>query len=147
MSKRIYGVLALIAVLLISVACGGQEPGMEGGEAALSINGSVSTEKSWTMNELESMDTMNVDYTGKDGETTTYTGVPVNALLDEAGVASGATTLTFVASDDYSADAELSEIQACNNCVVAFDDGSLRMVMPEFSGKLQVKNVIEIQVK
>jgi DMSO/TMAO reductase YedYZ molybdopterin-dependent catalytic subunit len=147
MSKRIYGVLALIAVLLLSIACGGGDAGMDGGEAALSISGSVSSETSWTMSELEAMETVEVDYTDKDGETTTYTGVPINALLEDAGVESGATTITFVASDDYSADAELTEIQACDNCIVGFDDGSLRVVMPEFSGKMQVKNLVEIQVK
>lgn len=146
MSKRIYGVLALIAVLLLSVACGGQGDA-GGGETALTMSGSVSTETSWTMNDLESMETMEVDYTDKDGETTTYTGVPITALLEEAGADAGATTVTFVASDDYSADAEMAEIQACGNCIVGFDDGSLRAVMPEFSGKLQVKNLIEIQVK
>ncbi len=145
MSKRIYVVLALIAVLSLSVACGGQGGG--GGETALSVTGSVSTEMSWTMNELESMDTMEVDYTDKDGETTTYTGVLVTTLLEEAGTDSGATTVTFVASDDYSADAEMGEVQACGNCIVGFDDGDLRAVMPEFSGKLQVKQLVEIQVK
>jgi hypothetical protein len=146
MSKKVRVVLALVAVLLVSVACGGQEAEMGGGEAALSISGNVSSEKSWTMNDLESMDTMDVDYTDKDGETTTYTGVPLSAILEDAGVGSDATTVTFVASDDYSAETELSEIEGCANCIVGFDDGSLRMVMPDFSGKLQVKNVIEIQV-
>jgi DMSO/TMAO reductase YedYZ molybdopterin-dependent catalytic subunit len=146
MSKRIYSALALIAVLLLSVACGGQGDA-SGGETALTMSGSVSTEMSWTMNDLESMDTTEVDYTDKDGETTTYTGVPVTTLLEEAGADSGTTTVTFVASDDYSADAEMAEIQACETCIVGFDDGSLRAVMPEFSGKLQVKNLIEIQVK
>ena len=149
MSRRIYGVLTLVVVLLISVACGTQEGDMGGGdgEAALSISGSVSNEKSWTMSDLEAMDTVEVDYTDKDGNTSPYTGVPVSALLEDAGVASDAAKVTFVASDDYSADVELAEVQACGNCIVAFEeDGSLRVVMPDFSGKLQVKNLVEIQV-
>jgi hypothetical protein len=42
---------------------------------------------------------------------------------------------------------ELGEALACADCIVAFDNGSLRMVMPEMSGKLQIKDVVEIGVE
>jgi hypothetical protein len=40
----------------------------------------------------------------------------------------------------------LEDALACTDCIVAIDNGSLRMVMPELSSKLQVKDVIEISV-
>jgi tungstate transport system substrate-binding protein len=119
-----------------------------GADAALKITGSVATEAGWTEEEIQALDTIDVDYTDKDGETTTYTGVPINTLLDQVDVDAGATALVFVADDDYTAEVALSDVQGCDNCIVAFQDGGgFRTVMPDFSGKLQVKGVIEIQVQ
>jgi hypothetical protein len=56
--------------------------------------------------------------------------------------------LVFVADDGYTAEVSLAEVQACQDCIVAFrDEGGFSLVMPGFSGKLQVKGVNEIQVK
>jgi hypothetical protein len=147
--------LTLLTVSLVLIAaltgCGGG--GSQGSEpasadAALKITGSVSQETSWTEVELKGMDTVETEYTDKDGETETYTGVPLSALLDQAGVQSGATTLVFVAADDYTAESPLADVQACGNCIAGFQEGGgLRSVMPDFSGKLQVKDLVEIQVK
>ncbi len=94
------------------------------------------------------MDTIEAESTNKDDETKTYTGVPLNALLEKAGVKDGATTLVFVADDDYTAEAALSEVQGCADCIVSFrNQGGFSTVMPDFSGKLQVKGIVEIQVK
>ena len=71
----------------------------------------------------------------------------ITDLLDEGGVNEGATAVVFVADDGYTAEVTLEELQACTNCIVASQDGGgFRVVMPDFSGKLQVKGVIEIQV-
>ena len=90
---------------------------------------------------------MSADYTNKDGETTSYTGVSLSALLEDAGLASGGETLVFTASDGYQAEMALADALACANCIVAFDEDILRMVMPDMSSKLQVKDVIEISVE
>jgi hypothetical protein len=69
-------------------------------------------------------------------------------LLEEAGARrNGTVHLVFTAADGFEADIDLNEALACANCIVAFDNGSLRMVMPDMSGKLQVKDVIEISVQ
>jgi len=37
---------------------------------------------------------------------------------------------------------------ACTDCIVSFrDQGGFSIVMPNFPGKLQVKGVVEMQVK
>ncbi|MBM4465533.1 MAG: hypothetical protein FJ014_08285 [Chloroflexi bacterium] len=113
---------------------------------ALKITGG-GKEMAWTEDELRAMDTLDVDYTGKDGTTTTYTGVPMNALLKLAGAGEGA-TLVLVASDGYTAEVAMTDVQGCTDCIVAFDPaGGLRAVLPKLSGKAQVKGIVEIQVK
>ena len=116
--------------------------------AALQITGNVSTESGWTEEEVRAMEAMDVEATNKDGETETYTGVSINALLQLAGVNDGATTVVYVADDGYSAEVALADVQACANCIVAFvDGGGFRIIMPDSPGNVQVKGVVEIQIK
>jgi len=145
-----FGLAILAIAALLMTAC--SKPSSGGGgvpaDAALKITGSVDNEVGWTEEELRGMDTMDAESTNKDGETSTYTGVAVNKLLDEAGVASGATTLVFVADDGYTAEVALGEIQACSDCIVSFrEQGGFSTVLPGFPGNVQVKGVVEIQVK
>ena len=115
-------------------------------DAALRLTGPAQN-IGWTREDLEAMPTIDVEYTDKDGETTTYTGVPIHSLLELAGVSEGA-TLLLVADDGYAAEIDLGAVLGCDNCIVALEpDGSLRSVFPEQSGKVQVKGLIEIQVQ
>jgi len=52
------------------------------------VTGKVETEVGWTADKLASMATIEAEYTNKDGETTSFTGVPLNDLLGTA-VAAG----------------------------------------------------------
>jgi tungstate transport system substrate-binding protein len=115
---------------------------------ALKITGLVDNEMAWTEGEVKAMETMDAESTNKDGETETYTGVSLNSLLELAGVKAEATTLVFVADDGYTAEITLAEVQACTDCIVSFrSQGGFSTVLPGFSGKVQVKGVVEIQVK
>jgi hypothetical protein len=142
---------ALLIVFLIGCnkpAAGQPAAGGIPADVALKITGKVENEVGWTEEQVRAMETIEAESTNKAGETSTYTGVPINALLDLAGLQGDATTLTFVADDDYTADVELSEVQACTDCIVSFrNQGGFSTVLPGFSGQLQVKGVIEIQVK
>jgi DMSO/TMAO reductase YedYZ molybdopterin-dependent catalytic subunit len=115
--------------------------------AALKVTGSVETEVGWTDEKIRSMDTISADYTDKSGETKTSTGVAINDFLGKAGPKSDATTVVLVADDGYTAELTLAEVQACADCIVAFDEPGFRSVMPNLSGKAQVKGLIEIQVR
>ncbi len=155
MSKRVWSlffVLVLMASLL--VACGSTpEPSVPpepaaSEEAALKITGSVSQEMSWAEEQVRAMETMEAESTNKQGETGTYTGVSLNKLLEMAGPAADATTVTFVADDGNTAEMTLDELQACADCIVSFrNQGAFSIVAPGSSSKVQVKGVIEIQVK
>lgn len=116
--------------------------------AAFKITGNVETEVGWTEEKIRSMDTIEAQSTNKDGQTSTYTGVRISDLLSKAGPKDGATTVVFVADDGYSAEAPLADIEACADCIVSFrNQGGFSIVAPDFAGNVQVKGVVEIQVK
>ena len=94
------------------------------------------------------MDTIEAQSTNKSGETATYTGVLIVTLLDVAGVQEGTTTVVYVADDGYTAEVDLAEVRACADCIVSFrNQGGFSIVMPGFPGNVQVKGVVEIQIK
>jgi hypothetical protein len=141
------GIAVLLFVLLLG--CSTPKPAsVPLSEAALKVTGTVDNEVGWTEEQVRAMDTIEAESTNKEGETSTYTGVPIAALLEEAGVQDSATTLVYVADDGYTGEVAWAEVQACEDCIVSFrDEGGFRIVMPGFSGKVQVKGVVEIQVK
>ena len=78
----------------------------------------------------------------------THTGVPIAGLLNQAEPTSDAGVVVFMGDDGYTAEATLDEVINCTDCIVALlDQGGFNIVMPGFTGKLQVKSVVEIQVK
>jgi len=117
-------------------------------DAVLTITGNVGTEVGWTDEKIRSMDTIEADSTNKAGETMTYAGVAISDLLSKAEPASDATTVAFVADDGYSAELPLADVLGCGNCMVSFgDDPGYRTVLPDFPSNVQVKGLVEIQVK
>jgi DMSO/TMAO reductase YedYZ molybdopterin-dependent catalytic subunit len=117
-------------------------------DAALKITGNVKTEVGWTEEKIRSMDAIEAESTDKKGETSTYTGVRISDLLSKADPNDGAATVVFVADDGYSAEVPLAEVEACADCIVAFNNqGGFRIVAPDFPSNVQVKGVVEIQVK
>ena len=87
------------------------------------------------------------DYTGKDGTVTKYKGFALTALLAKPGI-TDASVITLVAADGYTVELSGKDLLACTGCMVVFQEKSgLQSVMPGFSGKLQVKDLVEIQVK
>jgi len=147
--------LLSVGIVLIGLlaGCGGTAPQTQTSasvpaDAALKITGNVETEMGWTEEQVRAMDTIEAESTNKQGETKTYTGVPINALLELVGVKADATTLVFVADDDYTAEVALADAQTCEDCIVSFrNQGGFSIVMPGFPGDAQVKGVVEIQVK
>lgn len=130
--KKTNLIFLVFVVLSLLIGCA-----KSAGETVVTIGG-----KEYTKADLERFDTLEVNYTAKDGNTTTYNGVVLRDLIADAGLSSA--TITFSAIDGYQAEAELTDLIACTNCILAFVDDSLRTVMPDMSGKLQVKDVVEI---
>jgi tungstate transport system substrate-binding protein len=117
-------------------------------DVALKITGKVDKEMGWTEEEVRAMDTIEAESTNKQGETSTYTGVPITKLLEVAGVQSDGSTLVYIADDGFTAEVPLADVQACADCIVSFrNQGGFSIVMPGFPSNVQVKGVIEIQAK
>jgi DMSO/TMAO reductase YedYZ molybdopterin-dependent catalytic subunit len=135
-----------LAEIRVNDTAAGSSAGIPEG-AVFKITGQVETETGWTGDQLSAMETSETEFTNKAGETQTFTGIVVNDLLDKAGV-EAASTLVLVADDGYTAEVALAEVQACEDCIIAFrEEGGYSMVMPGFPGNVQVKGVVEIQAK
>jgi tungstate transport system substrate-binding protein len=118
------------------------------GEVALKITGLVTTEQAWTEDQVKALPTLDVESTNKQGEKATYTGVLVSDLLKLAEPLPEATTLVFVADDGFTAEIALEEIMACTDCILSFrNQGGFSSVLPGYPGNMQVKGVVELQVK
>ena len=118
------------------------------GDAALKITGKVGAEQAWSEEQVKALPTVDVESTNSKGEKDTYTGVKLTDLLALAAPAADATTIVFVADDGYAAEAPLADVLACANCIVSFrSNGGFSTVLPEFAKNLQVKGVVDIQVK
>ena len=117
------------------------------GEVPLGVTNQVENELAFSMSNLRSMEVVEitVKHPKEEGEVT-YTGVRLNDILDKAGVSDDA-ELTFTASDAYTAVVPVSDARACKDCLVAFQNGSLRMVMPDMGSSFWVKDVISIEAK
>ena len=146
MNKKVNILIGLLLTVVLLGACAGQtEEAAAVSEPVLTMSGAVTA--SWTEEDLQGMTQTSSEYTDKEGNVTVYEGVAINDLLSAAGVSDYA-TVTLVASDGYSADVTMEELSACAACIVAFDeDGTLRSVMPDFSGKQQVKDLVELSVQ
>jgi hypothetical protein len=128
-----------ILVLALLVSCGVQSG------PVLSLTGEI--EASYTQKELESMSSVESIYTNKDGETTVYSGISINEIFIKQGIVAFS-AVNIVASDGYSANVTYDELSACSDCVLSYSkDNNWSAVMPNFSGKFQVKDVVEFTVK
>lgn len=134
--KKTKSIVAVLLVVILLAACS-----TASSDPVLTVG-----EKAYTQADLEALGTISTDYTNKDGETTTYEGIILSALLADAGVTDAGDEVIFIAADGYEGSLTMDEALGCASCIVAFDDGSLRTVMPDMSGKLQVKDLIEIKV-
>ncbi len=77
-----------------------------------------------------------------------YEGVRLSEVLALAKPAAAASAIVFTASDGFTAEASLADVQACADCLVAFDpEGTLNLAMPSLASNLWVKDVTAIELK
>jgi DMSO/TMAO reductase YedYZ molybdopterin-dependent catalytic subunit len=75
-----------------------------------------------------------------------YTGVPLRAVLSDAGVKSGATKVVISASDGYSQAFELSNVTANDNVILIDDNETVRVVAKGYEGGMWVRYVTTLEV-
>jgi len=117
-------------------------------EGDLVISGKVDFVMPFKLAELRDLDviTINTMHPKKE-EMVDYEGVRLNDLLDMAKPQADAETLTLTASDGYSIDVPLADVRACVDCLVAFDEDSVKTVMPGLESMNWVKDLVAIEVK
>jgi hypothetical protein len=141
----VLSVLALLALLLS--ACG---PAATPEPVTLTVSGLVDKELQLTDAALHAMDVVTLNLSHPKNGPADYTGVRLNDLLNQAGIKAGATTVTLTASDGFTNDLDLATVQACMDCMIAFDPatpGVYNAAMPDQSSKSWVKGLVSITVK
>jgi DMSO/TMAO reductase YedYZ molybdopterin-dependent catalytic subunit len=115
---------------------------------SLTIKGMINQELTLKDADLRAMDIVTITAQGKNGPED-FQGVLLNPILDNAGLKDGATKLVLTASDNYSAEINLSDVRDCPKALLAFMDtpGTYMIVLPDQPTSTWVKNVITIEVK
>ncbi len=133
----------------------GQRPGIHHSghpePVTLTVTGLVNTELKLTDSALHAMTVVTLNLVHPKNGATDYTGVRLNDLLNQAGIKAGAATVTFTASDGYSNDLDLATVQACTDCLVAFDPATPGVynfaTAGQTSGKAWVTGLVSITLK
>jgi DMSO/TMAO reductase YedYZ molybdopterin-dependent catalytic subunit len=117
--------------------------------AELWVTGLVTNELALTEADLRGMTVVEITAEHPKKGQQTYTGVRLSELLTLAGVKPEATKVVFTSADGFSVEVFLTELQACTDCLLAFDDsgGEFRLAMPGFESNYWAKDVIKIELK
>jgi DMSO/TMAO reductase YedYZ molybdopterin-dependent catalytic subunit len=130
---------------LVTITVNAPEP------VLLTVTGAVDHELKLNDSALRAMNVVTLTLEHPKNGTTEYTGVRLNDILNEAGIKSGAGSVIFTANDGFSNELDLATVQACTDCLVAFDPtnpGVLNLAMPgQTSGKAWVNSLVTITVK
>jgi hypothetical protein len=115
---------------------------------ALMVYGKVMNKLTLGMENLQAMNVVDLEAEHPKKGMQSYQGIRLNDLLNLAGADPSAATLVITASDGYAAEANLSDIRNCTDCLLAFaEDGTLSMVMPSLESNFWVKQVNFLEVK
>jgi len=135
--------------LIAACAGSGSDLGSTHGNAALLITGGE-TQTRYTVEDLQSMETAQASFLD-----VAYQGVQLATILQEAGFDPQAVkAIKVIAADGFSANYDPELVNKADTLLafarvegnLAEDEGPLRMVLPEQDGKLNVRQVVEIQV-
>ena len=148
--------LLAVAVLLGLAACGGGAPRVDW---ELKISGDVESPLTLSFQDLAALEQLDLNEvlmeksTGED-EVTSWSGVPLAVLLDQAGAGDFA-TITALAADGYAIEISADEL---DNAIIALKDkgewiaevspdkGPIRLVTPETPGNRWVFQLTELQI-
>ncbi|MCJ7694096.1 MAG: hypothetical protein MUO40_01590 [Anaerolineaceae bacterium] len=143
MKKNSFDVILI--VLLFSLVLSACTP-TKTKEPALTVKGLV--DRVFSLDDLKAFPQTSSDYTDKNNETTTYNGVAFGVIFDDLKLAADPVSVKMIAIDDYIGDVTFEELLACTDCIVAIlEDGTLRSVLPGFSGKANVRDLIILDLQ
>ena len=142
-------ILLLVVLLLVVVACGGGQQAPASGDQFIVTDGTL--EKTYTSTDLKALPASEAEFNG-----VAYRGVVLSVLLEDAGFDPNVLAeVKPVASDGYSMKYG-PEIFLLEDSLLAYervngplasDEVPFRMVLPTQEGKMNVRQVIKIEVK
>jgi hypothetical protein len=143
--------LFIFVLVLLATACAGAtaEPVSSQANDALLVIGNT-PEKRYTVEDLKSLDAAQASF-----RDVIYVGVPLSTLLRDAGFdPQTVKAVKAVAVDGFSANYDPGLANKADTLVayarvdssLADDEGTFRMVLPDQEGKLNVRQLVEIQV-
>lgn len=141
-------IVILFCLILLFAACGGEETPAVSGDVIIVTDGE--TEKAYTAEDLAALGASQAVFAE-----VTYVGVPLAALLADAGFdPDNLAAVKATADDGFSANYE-PELVNLPDAIVAYatvegelseDDGNFRMVLPGQEGKLNPRHLVTILV-
>jgi hypothetical protein len=152
MTKSSHFVIALVLILGLAGCGSPATPAPPSGApstpaGALSITGSVAKPLSLTSEALKAMPSVKIKAEHPKLGMQEYTGVRLNALLDQAQPQSGAANLKLVAGDGFTSEVALADVRKCADCLLAFSGDKLDAVMPGQASNTWVRGLVAIEVK
>ncbi len=112
------------------------------------VSGLEGKETAWSMDELKKMEVVKLAVDHPKKGKMDVEGVSLNALLDLAGLKTGAQKLVLIAADGYTIEANLKDIRDCKNSLVSFTStGGLNLVLPDMESSFWVKDITILTVK
>lgn len=115
---------------------------------ALTVGGAVDNELSLSIDDFKALGVVQITATHPKKGDQEYQGVRLSTVLEKAKPKAEATKLVLTASDGYTAELALADVQGCANCLLAIgDDGKLSTVMPDMEGTFWVKDITQIKLK
>jgi hypothetical protein len=115
----------------------------------LTIKGAVNNELQLTESALRAMNVVTLTLEHPKNGPSEFTGVRLSDLLNQAGLKENTDSIILTASDGYTYELDMPTIQACADCLVAFDPetaGVYNAAMPGQSGKAWVKTLVSIEL-
>lgn len=147
--KRVTLVIILIGLLIAACSGAGNAPVKSSGNSALLVTAG-DKQVQFTLEDLQSMEDVQASFLDVD-----YRGVLLSTVLKAAGVDPlTVKAVKAIALDGFSANYDPTLVNK-EDTLVAFarldgpladDEGPLRMVLPGQEGKLNVRQLVEIQV-
>jgi energy-coupling factor transport system substrate-specific component len=143
-SKSIILIFALLALSAMALGCASQKA------LTFDVKGQVDKPGAYDLNSYK--DRFVTIYAKLDGQVThlpaqNYTGVPMRAVLSDAGVKSGATQVVVTASDGYTQAFDLSNVTASDDVLLIDENDTVRVVAKGYAGGMWVQMVTALEVK
>ncbi len=143
---------AAATVMAASVASPTPEPTTPAVKLApgdLLITGAVETEILLKESDLKGLAVVKIQAEHPKKGMQEYEGVLIKDLLDLAQVKVGSSKIVFAASDGFSAEVSLADLDQCTDCLLAFTDeaGLYQLVLPGFQSNFWVKGVAIITIE